>query len=44
MVGNTSVQIIIVINSTIKKLEPKVSLITTYSLMLFVIVYNGEML
>ena len=35
---------LIVINSTIKKLESKVSLITTRYLRLFVVVYRVEML
>ena len=35
---------LIVINSTINKLESKVSLITTFCLRLFAIVYKVEML
>ena len=35
---------LIVINSTINKLESKVSLITTHCLRLFVVVYSVEML
>ena len=44
IVGERCVPSIIVINSTINKLESKVSLITTRCLRLFVVVYRVEML
>ena len=44
IVGERYVPCFIVINSTIKKLESKVSLIITRSLRLFVVVYRVEML
>ena len=40
--GERCVPSLIVINSTINKLESKVSLITTCCLMLFVVVYKVE--
>ena len=42
--GERCVPSLIVINSTINKLESKVSLITTHSLRIFVVVYKVEML
>ena len=42
--GKICVPSLIVINSTINKLEYKVSLITTHCLRLFVVVYRVEML
>ena len=42
--GERSVPSLIVINSTINKLESKVSLITTCCLRLFVVGYRVEML
>ena len=42
--GERCVPSLIVINSTINKLESKVSLITTHCLRLFVVVYKVEML
>ena len=42
--GERCVPSLIVINSTIKKLESEVSLITTCCLRLFVVVYRVEML
>ena len=42
--GEKCVPSLIVINSTINKLESKVSLITTRRLRLFVVVYRVEML
>ena len=42
--GERCVPSLIVINSTINKLESKVSLITTCCLRLFVVVYKVEML
>ena len=42
--GERWVPSLIVINSTINKLESKVSLITTHCLRLFVVVYKVEML
>ena len=44
IVGERCVPSVIVINSTINKLESKVSLITTCCLRLFVVVYRVEML
>ena len=41
--GERCVPNLIVINSTINQLEPKVSLITTRCLRLFVVVYRVEM-
>ena len=42
--GERCVPSLIVINSTINKLESKVSLITTLCLRLFVVIYRVEML
>ena len=42
--GEKCIPSLIIINSTINKLESKVSLITTCCLMLFVVVYKVEML
>ena len=42
--GERCVPSLIVINSTINKLESKVSLITTHCLRLFVVIYKVEML
>ena len=42
--GERCVPSLIVVNSTINKLESKVSLITTRCLRLFVVVYRIEML
>ena len=42
--GERCVPSLIVINSTINKLESKVSLITIHCLRLFVVVYKVEML
>ena len=42
--GERCVPSLIVINSTINKLESKVSLITAHCLRLFVVVYKVEML
>ena len=44
IVGERCVPSLIVINSTINKLESKVSLITTCVLRLFVVVYRVKML
>ena len=44
IVGERCVSSFIVINSTINKLESKVSLITTRCLRLFLVVYRVEML
>ena len=44
IVGERCVTSLIVINSTINKLESKVSLITTRCLKLFVVVYRVEIL
>ena len=44
MVGDTCVPSLIVINTTIMQLKSEVSLLTTYCLRLFVIVYKDEML
>ena len=44
IVGERCVPSLIIINSTINKLESKVSLITTCCLRLFVVVYRVEML
>ena len=44
IVGERCVPSLIVINSTINKLESKVSLITTHCLRLFVVVYKFETL
>ena len=42
--GESFVPNLIVINSTINKLEPKVSLMTTCCLRLFVVVYKVEII